>query len=345
MQRFLSFLIERAAISAKGPKAERYTSQYIKPFLGQQATHKLKTPAKIGGVTHAAGQEINIHDTKVIDNVHHAQVSVGKGPKEWIPHSKIEKPGTHNPMSAEESQISSLHSDIAKLTKKHKGPIKLYIGDRVNSVASAEKVPGTVKADVVLKNEKGEVVHTGSLKKGAQASSFNGYGGYTHLANHPTFKKAIETLKNTKEKLESGHAHFIAFKRGNKNDEDAVRRVVFGKEHPSNVHGVSNVHSIHHGNLVIRPHPTVPGAYELHSDLDIHNNSDGSVRVDKHGKTTLQTKSAIQAFEHAHGHSIGVIARKGEEGQRKLPGTDITGIRSFVGPKNYRKPEKMKEIG
>ena len=342
MQRFLSFLVERAAISARGPKAERYTSQYIKPFVGQQNTHQLKTPARIGDVTHPAGQKITIHDTKIIDGVHHAQVSVNRDSKEWVPHSKIEKPGTHNSMKAEESQISGLRDQISKLAKKHGGSFQLHVGDRVVRVASAAKVPGAVKADVVLKDENGVDVHMASLKKSAQASSFNGYGGFSHLANHPAFKRVIDKLKDTK--IESGHAQFVPFKKGNKNDEDATRRVVFGKEHPGNVHGVSNVHSIHHGNIVIRPHPTIPNAYQLHSDLDIHNNSDGSIRVDKSGQKTLQTKSAIEAFEHAHGHSIGVVARKGEQGERRLPGTDVRGVRTFVGTQNYRKPDKMKVL-
>ncbi len=342
MQRFLSFLVERAAISARGPKAERYTNQYIKPFVGQQDTHKLKTPARIGGVTHPAGQKITIHDTKIIDGGHHAQVSVDGGSKEWISHSKIEKPGTHNPMKAEDSQISGLHDQISELAKKHGGSFQLHVGDRVVRVASAVKVPGTVKADVVLKDEKGVDVHTASLKKGAHASLFNGYGGFSHLVNHPTFKRAVDKLKNTE--IKSAIAQFVPFKKGNKDDEDATRRVVFGKEHPSNVHGVSNVHSIHHGNIVIRPHPTIANAYQLHSDLDIHNTSDGSIRVDKGGQKTLHTKSAIEAFEHAHGHSIGVIARKGEQGERRLSGTDVKGVRAFVGTQNYRKPDKMKVI-
>ena len=85
--------------------------------------------------------------------------------------------GEDGRLGHEYSTVSSLNQQI-KTKKKEKDSIQISCNDgNIYDITSVEKVPGTSKADIVLKDKDGKECIWISLKKGTTIKQFGGYGG------------------------------------------------------------------------------------------------------------------------------------------------------------------------
>lgn len=309
---FKSFLTE-ANIASQGINALRHVEKYIKPFLPGGTKHSAEgTHTLISPTQHiAAGEKVVVHSHSVENGVHHVTVSKpGSKTTEKIKVSKLKKPHEVNPFGREDEQINSIKHQIETHVKNNGGkPLKMNVGGRTMSVAGVTRIGGKVKADYALHDEHGKPVHFVSLKSQPKSSSFSGYGGFSHMLEHPTISRAINKLTSSigKKPLEKGEMAFHPFKAGDKHDENAFSKLIFGKEHGSKEHGPSNIHHIQHGDVHITKQPD--GSFSMKSGLDVFN--DG--------------KPKIRELSKAHGAPMGIGVRKGEQGARFIPGTKVEG--------------------
>lgn len=85
-----------------------------------------------------------------------------------------------NRLEHEQSIIGTLNAQIDAL-KNENGIVKISCNSGICEIVSAEKVPGTPKADIVLKGKTDKDSIWISLKKGTKIKEFGGYGGISML--------------------------------------------------------------------------------------------------------------------------------------------------------------------
>ena len=318
---FTQFITERAAIKGTGSKAEYDVGKYLSQHMIKQNTYK--TTRDTGGIPQ--GAEVKVK--KVTSTVNpagkkefHVHVQHG-GATTKIPAGHLEKPGEYSNLKSEVGQISNMQKQISHHVKANGGkPIDLHIGDKKYKVASAHKVEGNVKADFSLHDHEGKPVYHGSLKAGAGAHQFSGYGGFSHMKNKAIATATTKLSKSlTSNPLGQGEMAFHKLHAGNEDHEHVVRQALFGKEVGGKVHGESNINGVHHGPVQIAPN--TKGQLHMHSDLDFHNKG----------------QNMISTLEKQHSGHVGIFVRKGEQG-RVIPHTSIPG-RGGIGMSNARKDD------
>ena len=315
------FILERAPMKASGAKAEYDVGKYLNPEM--RKLHSYVTAKDTEGIP--KGTEVKVHKVTSVnlptgEQKFHAHVT-HNGETKVIPVNHLQKPGGYQNLKSEDSQIKSLHQQINDHVEANGGkPIDLHIGGKKYKVASAHKVEGNVKADFALHDHTGKPVYFGSLKAGASPTKFSGYGGFSHMTNK-VIGTASKKLSNslTRNPLNQGEMAFHKLHADNEDHEHVVKQALFGKEVGAEGHGVSNIHGVHHGNLVIAKNES--GKIQMHSDLDLHNTG----------------KPMINSLEKQHAGHVGIFVRKGEQG-RNIPNTNIPG-RGGIGMSNMRADE------
>jgi hypothetical protein len=93
MKTFIGYISE-STINARGSEGERHVGKYIKPYLPGGEKHAEGTHVTKSAADHIpAGSNVTIHGHKVIDGVHHAEISAaGHDKKVTVPVSKLKKP-------------------------------------------------------------------------------------------------------------------------------------------------------------------------------------------------------------------------------------------------------------
>lgn len=134
--------ISEATLSASGLNADYHTDKYIKPYVGQKDTHKIK--GEYSGVD--SSKPVSIHGYEVINGKYHAKVSQGGGKQVSIPYSKLHKPTVQN------NKGFSFESSFSEHLKKH----NLMPKDASTAGASG----GT---DFVIRNKIKNIDHKGRV--------------------------------------------------------------------------------------------------------------------------------------------------------------------------------------
>lgn len=156
--------ISESKIKARGSEGDRHAATYITPYLPGKEKHGQglhTTASNVEGIS--KGTQVNIHSHKVIDGVHHAEISaVGSDKKVTVPVSKLSKPaGSTKPENEGhkyEKQFFNRMQQHGLVPEGHK---------------PAGSTPGT---DVPLLNKKkktnhqGTVIFNGEVKQGVKAA-------------------------------------------------------------------------------------------------------------------------------------------------------------------------------
>lgn len=166
-------------------------------------------------------------------------------------------------LEKEEGQIIALDSSI----KEHLNGqpfIKLAVGTRVVNAAGAVKVPGNVKADAEIVDEKGNPVAWISLKDGTTPRGFGHWGGVDHFGADPEVAAFVNSIKSAfGNEFPRGPTYGIKIK-----NPQLKALTTFGKGF-GGAPGRSNV------DLILQGHPTLKkgsrGSYVLTGAHTWHN--------------------------------------------------------------------------
>lgn len=231
-----------------------------------------------------------------------------------IPMSHFQKPKTlmkrsSDPTRLENEQISSIKSQIEDAMKENGGkPIQLKTADgKVHNVTGIKAVKGNKKADAYLHDEHGNPLHYMSLK----GDTYQQWGGYSDVFEHPKIKKIIEKMKELKGKLApndaslpSGSVFHHTLDRNDPEDKKIIMKAMYGKDHGKD-HGENNVHAIYGGNTVALKKDK-QGIYNLFTNaLHVNRNDDTSditdakVMLHKSGGHSQQGTGGRITIQHA----------------------------------------------
>ncbi len=184
--------------------------------------------------------------------------------------SKLEKTadfggkGTGAGVRIELEALAGLNNQLEEL-----GSVDVKVGNKIyKNIVTGYKVDGTPKADLALKNDKGESVIFISHKDCCKAKNFQQYGGVSAFKENKEVKsfadavrKQIQKAKQT-EMIRGG-----GFKRAVK-DTQLILQSVYGLE-VGGKFGFNNVQILMQGELKLIP---IKGnVYELKSNHDIYN--------------------------------------------------------------------------
>jgi hypothetical protein len=189
-------------------------------------------------------------------------------------------PGS-NPNAKEESHLSDLQGQIEK-AKKESGSEEITIHTKHGpaKVSHAEKVPGTPKADFVLKNKAGKAQRFLSHKDGSSVKDFQQFGGVSKYKDHPIVKKFASILKKKHPEGVSGETVAMKLDTSNPEHKSFIQKAMYGNGHGDETHHENNVHEIHQGPMKLVPHPNgKKGHYILTSN---HVYKSGEVPKDMH---------------------------------------------------------------
>jgi hypothetical protein len=297
MLKFTEYLVEATINDFVGGKkdseTERHRSQYYDDSHLDAPFHK------IGGRYVLAKDRKDIHpdfqkDKEVkLDRIALMKDSFGKmryhgivGDKS-IPMSNFQKPKLlmkrrGDTLNVENTQINSIHSQIQKEIEKNGGkPIRMKMPNgEINEVAgikAASELTGgkntKAKADAYLHDKNGNPLHFMSLK----GDTYQQWGGYKDLDEHPVIQHAISKFKELKNKLAPNENFLPAnsvyhYDLDSKNPEHRalIAKAMYGKNHGQE-YGIHNVHAIYGGNTTTLK-PSEDGIFQLHTNA-IHTNS------------------------------------------------------------------------
>ncbi len=263
MLRFKTFITEMGALVSRGSRIDYEHQKYIAPYLPSgskhtgEPTHELNSSHRIKGGEEVfkKGDKVKLHGVKDVDGIRHIDVETAEGKRALIPANKLNKVGARagsDPEAAENAQISAIHDHITKhlaRTGQTSTTINLPDGTKIRA-AGIKKVTTTEgkykpKADAYFHDEDGKPVHYMSLK----SNTYQQYGGVSHLANHPTVKKAIEPLKSAAADNSKPH-HYSLDPKNSADDRNLIHQSMYGKNFGKE-HSVSNVHAIYRGNIAL----------------------------------------------------------------------------------------------
>ena len=279
MLTFLCFISEATMNATVGSDAgEKHKDNYLNKKVISSTTFTMnKAHEHI-----PAGAEVNISGVKNIGGKYHAVIT-HKGKTTYVPISKINKPkigrAGSNPAKAEEDHLTDLNNQIDK-AKKESGSkeITVYTAHGPVSISHAEKVPGTPKADFVLKNKKGESQRFISHKDGSSVKDFQQFGGVSKFKDHPIVKKFASILKKKHPEGVSGETVGMKLDSSNPEHKSFIQRAMYGHGYGDMTFHQDNVHEIHQGPMKLVPHPNgKKGHYILQSN---HTYKNGEVPKD-----------------------------------------------------------------
>lgn len=225
-------------------------------------------------------------------------------------------PGS-NPYAKEEGHLSDLQNQIEK-AKKESGSDEITVHTKHGPVkiSSAEKVPGTPKADFALKNKKGEAQTFISHKDGSTVKDFQQFGGVSKFKEHPIVKKFASILKKKHPEGVSGETVAMKLDSSNPEHKSFIQKAMYGHGHG---HGggsfnENNVHEIHQGPMKLVPHPNGKKGHYILTSNHVYKN--GEVPKDM---------------------SMMVYAR----GDKKRSDLGVNKTRVLIGPEASRKVSKF----
>lgn len=261
-----------------------------------------------------------------------------------IPMSHFKKPKLlmkrrGDTLRVEDEQVSSIGSQIQKAMEENGGkPIKIKTADgQVHNVAGIKSVKGNKKADAFLHDENGNPVHYMSLK----GDTYQQWGGYTDIFDHPKTKKIISKFQELKNKLSpdseylpSGSIFHHTLDKDDPEEKKLIMRAMYGKKHGSE-YGEENVHAIYGGNTVeLRKNDD--GIFNLHTNaIHVNTNDDRSDVTDAKimlhkssghnqlgtgGRVTIQNALNVPS---SIGINQGVDAAIQAKGQKKSKKTSV----------------------
>ncbi len=153
----------------------------------------------------------------------------------------------------EDANLRILSDSISDLVKQNNNnPILVQVkGQKPQEVVSANTVPGQPKSDFVLQNSKGDPVIFISHKKEGGPSKFIRWSGYTRYHNHPEVQKFNEALvkflkENSLERLPPNTRFAYQLQ-----DENFIRKLIYGKDYNSGEYSVHNVNIIIQGTVTL----------------------------------------------------------------------------------------------
>lgn len=301
MFKFNEFIIEKINDSletSRPEETERHRKQYYSDATPDDIFHKL------GGryildkdrtdlhPDFKKGNEVKLshieqrHDQNGILR-YHGVTEDGKS----IPMGHFKKPpigrAGKNQQSLEHQQVEHIQNAIQSALRESGGKsIRLRTADGVtHNVAGIKLAPGDrPKADAYLHDEDGNAVHWMSLK----GDTFQQWGGYKGLENHPALKPAIEKFQNLKDAINPGErylpsrsAYHIDLDPNNPSHKDLLLKSMYGLNHGKE-YGPNNVHAIYSGNTVNlkkSENPGEEGIFELHPNALYLNKNDVSSDV------------------------------------------------------------------
>lgn len=327
MLKFSSFLKEEtlneAAFydsleSSKPEETERHKKQYYDTSLSEDGNpddngvfHKLNGLYVLDKdrtdlhPDYVKGAQIKLSDVQARPDkngvMRHHGLVYGKG--DAIPMSHFEKPkigrAGKNQQKLEEEQIKYLAKAIEDAKTETGEPsirMRFPNGEShdVAGIMPAGAEGGWPKADAFLHNESGEPVHWMSLK----GDSFQQWGGYRGLDNHPSLVAALEQFKQVKNKIapnsrylpKSSSFHYD-LNPDNSDDRELIQKSMFGINHGGD-HGVNNVHAVYSGNT-IGIKRSEDGVYELNPNALYVNKNDRNDRDLPPTKVLLTNRSGL----------------------------------------------------
>jgi len=297
MLKFSDYLIESIYDSLEGARSdetERHRKQYYDDSTPESIFHVLNGRYLLDrdrtdlDDKFKKGEEIKlqsiakVHDKNGVVRYHGI---TDKGVA--IPMSHFKKPpigrAGKNQQKLEQEQINNLHGAIQKkLQATGNKTIKIKTADgKIHEVAgvTAPKNTGWPKADAYLYGENGEPLHWMSLK----GDSFQQWGGYKGLDEHPVMREAIEKFQKIKNSLNPNEkylprasAYHFKLDANNPMHRELLLKSMYGIDRGKE-YGPNNVNAIYSGNTVyLKKHPT-EDYYELHPNaLYINRNDDKS---------------------------------------------------------------------
>lgn len=298
MLSFASFLIEKIndSLESSSPEeTERHRKQYYADETPDDIFHRLggryildKDRTDLGN-EFSKGQEVKLsriekrHDKNGVLR-YHGVTEDGKS----IPMGHFKKPpigrAGKNQQSLEQQQIEHIQNAIQSALRESGGKtIRIKTADgKIHNVAGIKQSPDNrSKADAYLHDENGNAVHWMSLK----GDTFQQWGGYKGLDEHPVLKSAIEKFRDFKDKLNPGEkylpsrsAYHLDLDANNPEHKDLLMKSMYGLDHGKEF-GPNNVHAIYSGNTVAlrkSDHPSEQGIFELHPNALYLNKNDAT---------------------------------------------------------------------
>lgn len=172
--------------------------------------------------------------------------------------------GTGAGVQIELGALAGLNKQLEEL-----GPVDVKVGNKIyKNIVTGYKVDGTPKADLALKNDKGESVIFISHKDCCTAKNFQQYGGVSAFKDNKEVKAFADAVRQQiKKAKQTEMVRGGGFKRAVK-DKQLILQSVYGLE-VGGKFGFNNVQILMQGELKLTP---IKGnVYELTSTHDIYN--------------------------------------------------------------------------
>jgi hypothetical protein len=301
---YVEYLSETAMKGMVGDKqSDRHASTYFTPDL---LKNKYKLASKQHGLE--AGSEITVHNISADGAHYHAQISHPsfKGNK-TVRISSLHKPqnvaGVRTAATAEDIHLDYLKKQLHQ-AKEHTGKDEVTIRTHHGDIQahSIEKVPGTPKADFVVKNKAGKHTYYISHKAGQTQRDYQQFGGISSHTEHPAVKEFAKHLQTHHSEGVSGKTVGMKLNLKNKSHNELAHKSIFGNKY-SQEHGINNVHALMQGHVNITPHPE--GHFTFTPTASVHFNTGTHKDV-------------------PHGMNLQIQARAGDRHQLGVKNTRVT---------------------
>jgi hypothetical protein len=304
MLRFKSYVryLHEAKMTASGDTGARHAEKYLNPEVRNKTTYKLQ--GNTAGIS--SGSQVRVHNVTQENGIHYAHIShPSVDGIHKVPISRLHKPSGigRQEAKAEDHHLRSFQERLeSSKLESNTDEITLHTPHGPIRASSVEKVPGTPKADFVVKDRAGKPTYYISHKKGNSPKDFQQWGGATEHRDHPAVQDFVKTLKDRHPEGISGSTVGRELNMNNREHSQLAHRAVFGVQHGGENYSTQNVHSVLAGEMTLGRRNT-PGHYDLNASSIIPN-----IR----GKNSLQGKRIV------------IQARKGDRNDMGLKNTRVT---------------------